>query len=88
MAELEREEQEDTEDLRQRVAQLELALESRVVIEQAKGMLAARHHVDLQTAFNALRFAARSNHLILRELALRVISEPNTPAEIVSELSD
>jgi AmiR/NasT family two-component response regulator len=83
MAEVERE---DTQDLRERVAQLELALESRVVIEQAKGMLAARHHVDLQTAFNALRLAARSNHLILRELALRVISEPETPAEIVHQL--
>ena len=87
MAEVEREEREDADDLRERVAQLELALESRVVIEQAKGMLAARHHVDLQTAFNALRLAARSNHLILRELALRVISEPETPAEIVLELT-
>jgi AmiR/NasT family two-component response regulator len=65
---------------------LELALESRVVIEQAKGMLAARHHVTLQTAFDALRLAARSNHLILRELALRVISEPETPGEIVHQL--
>ena len=83
MAEVERE---DTEDLRERVAQLELALESRVVIEQAKGMLAARHHVDLQTAFNALRLAARSNHLILRELAHRVVAEPETPAEIVYQL--
>ena len=86
MAEVEREEPEDAEDLRERVAQLELALESRVVIEQAKGMLAARHHVDLQTAFKALRLTARSNHLILRELALRVISEPETPAEIVRQL--
>ena len=83
MAEVERA---DTDDLRERVAQLELALESRVVIEQAKGMLAARHHVDLQTAFNALRLAARSNHLILRELAHRVVAEPETPAEIVYQL--
>jgi AmiR/NasT family two-component response regulator len=77
----------DTEDeLRARVAELEIALESRVVIEQAKGMIAARHHVDLQTAFHALRMAARSNHLILRELALRVVTEPGTPAEIVQRL--
>ena len=83
MAEVER----DTEDeLRARVAELETALESRVVIEQAKGMIAARHHVDLQTAFHALRLAARSNQLILRELAFRVISEPATPAEIVQRL--
>jgi AmiR/NasT family two-component response regulator len=77
----------DTEDeLRARVAELEIALESRVVIEQAKGMIAARHHVDLQTAFHALRLAARSNHLLLRELALRVITEPGTPAEIAQLL--
>ena len=83
MAEVERE---DADELRERVTQLELALESRVVIEQAKGMIAARHHVDLQTAFDALRRAARSNHLILRELAARVITEPGTPAEIVQQL--
>ena len=84
MAEVER----NTEDeLRARVAELEIALESRVVIEQAKGMIAARHHVDLQTAFHALRVAARSNHLILRELAFRVVSEPSTPAEIADQLS-
>ena len=85
MAEVER----DTEeDLRARVSELETALESRVVIEQAKGMIAARHHVDMQTAFNALRLAARSNHLILRELAVRMITEPDTPAEIVQQLYD
>lgn len=83
MAEVERETE---DDLRARVSELEAALESRVVIEQAKGMIAARHHVDLQTAFDALRRAARSNHLILRELAARVITEPGTPAEIVQQL--
>lgn len=85
MAEVERE---DADELRERVTQLELALESRVVIEQAKGMLAARHHVDLQTAFDALRLAGRSNHLVLRELALRVINEPETPVEILRQLND
>lgn len=83
MAEIERE---DADELRERVTQLELALESRVVIEQAKGMLAARHHVDMQTAFDALRQAARSNQLILRELASRVINEPDTPDEIRRQL--
>jgi AmiR/NasT family two-component response regulator len=83
MAEIERE---DADELRERVTQLELALESRVVIEQAKGMLAARHHVDMQTAFDALRHAARSNQLVLRELASRVINEPDTPDEIRRQL--
>jgi AmiR/NasT family two-component response regulator len=83
MAEVERE-----DDLYARIEQLETALESRVVIEQAKGMLAARHHIDLQMAFDALRRAARSNHLVLRELAQRVIAEPTTPPEIMRSLYD
>jgi AmiR/NasT family two-component response regulator len=83
MAEVERE-----DDLYARIEQLETALESRVVIEQAKGMLAARHHIDLQRAFDALRRAARSNHLVLRELAQRVIAEPATPPEIMRSLYD
>lgn len=75
-----------TDALRERIAQLEAALESRVVIEQAKGMIAARHLLDVDAAFDALRRAARSNHLGLRELAARVIVEPSTPAEILAEL--
>ena len=67
--------------------QLEGALGSRVVIEQAKGVLSARHEIDVQTAFDVLRRAARSHQLKLRDLAERVISEPTTPREIARYLA-
>jgi len=66
--------------------QLEGALSSRVVIEQAKGVLAARHEIDLQTAFDVLRRGARSHQLKLRDLAQRVVNEPTTPREIARYL--
>ena len=69
-----------------RTAQLEGALDSRVVIEQAKGVLSARHEIDVQTAFDVLRRGARSHQLKLRDLAQRVISEPATPREIARYL--
>ena len=71
----------------EKTEQLEGALDSRVVIEQAKGVLAARHEIDLQTAFDVLRRGARSHQLKLRELAQRVISEPTTPREIARYLT-
>ena len=73
-----------SEALRERVHELE----SRMVIEQAKGMIAARHHIGLQAAFEAMRRVARSNHMSLHQLAAGVVSEPGTPLEIVRELYD
>jgi AmiR/NasT family two-component response regulator len=67
--------------------QLSHALNSRVVIEQAKGVLAARHEIDMQTAFDVLRRGARSHQLKLRDLAERVINEPSTPREIARYLT-
>jgi AmiR/NasT family two-component response regulator len=72
--------------LAEKTRQLETALESRVVIEQAKGIIAGRHAVDLQTAFDVLRRAARSNRLKLHHLAERVIAESETPVEVAHYL--
>ena len=56
-----------------RVGQLERALVSRVVIEQAKGALLARGAADLAGAFRALRLHARSHHLRLEDVAADVV---------------
>jgi AmiR/NasT family two-component response regulator len=53
--------------------QLEHALTSRVVIEQAKGFLAARHALDLGTAFIRLRGHARSRQRPLTDVARAVL---------------
>jgi GAF domain-containing protein len=55
-------------------AQLQHALDSRVVIEQAKGMLAARRGVSMDAAFAALREFARNNNRKLADVACDVVS--------------
>jgi GAF domain-containing protein len=51
------------------IVQLETALESRVTIEQAKGMLANHLDIDLNEAFGRLRHRARSSRRLLSEVA-------------------
>ena len=53
--------------------QLRAALHSRVVIEQAKGALAARADVSVADAFDRLRAYARRNHLRLADVASAVV---------------
>jgi transcriptional regulator with GAF, ATPase, and Fis domain len=50
-------------------AQLQRALESRVLIEQAKGVLSAQGDMDVDVAFTTLRTYARSHNLTLRAVA-------------------
>lgn len=52
--------------------QLQRALESRVLIEQAKGVLAAVGSLDMDEAFSTLRNYARSHHMTLRDVAQQV----------------
>jgi GAF domain-containing protein len=53
--------------------QLTRALNSRVVIEQAKGMVAERLGLDMERSFNVLRTHARNHNLRLADVALAVI---------------
>jgi GAF domain-containing protein len=57
------------------VGQLRHALTSRVLIEQAKGVLVAREGLDLQAAFQRLRRRARSTGRPLADIAGEVIAE-------------
>jgi GAF domain-containing protein len=53
--------------------QLQAALHSRVVIEQAKGMLAERRGLEMDVAFDLLRSHARANNRKLSEVAAGVL---------------
>jgi hypothetical protein len=55
------------------VTQLQTALNSRVLIEQARGVVAERLGVDMDRAFGLLRENARANHRHLTDLAAAVV---------------
>jgi ANTAR domain len=71
-----------TEAAYERRAQLEQALQSRVAIEQAKGILAERYSLDPDAAFDVIRRAARSNRMKLHELVRRIRPGEPTPDEL------
>ncbi len=58
--------------------QLQTALNSRVIIEQAKGKLAERLGLDMEQAFNLLRDFARARNLRLSDLAQAFVDGTET----------
>lgn len=56
------------------VTQLQGALNSRVVIEQAKGILAERNKVDFPSAFHQMRSIARREQRPVRTVAADIVS--------------
>jgi hypothetical protein len=68
--------------LRERNLQLERALESRIVIEQAKGVLIERLALAPDLAFEILRRAARSQRRRIHVLAAEVVASRDTPPDI------
>lgn len=60
-------------ELAVRAEQLQSALDSRVAIEQAKGMLAEREKITVDEAFTVLRNHARKNGIKLHQVARDVV---------------
>jgi hypothetical protein len=58
---------------------LQRALNSRVVIEQAKGVLAERNGVSMVIAFDSLRLYARDQNIKLTDLAYTVVHNDFNP---------
>ena len=55
--------------------ELQHALDSRVIIEQAKGVLSRHHAVSVDEAFGLLRSYSRRNSVRLRDVANAVVHE-------------
>lgn len=63
-------------------AQLSNALNSRVIIEQAKGMICQSTGSDMNEAFNRLRTHARNHNEGLTDLATRVVTKVISPRDL------
>jgi hypothetical protein len=72
---------------REQIRQLESALESRILIEQAKGVLRERFGWSAQDAFEILRYAARSTRIKIHALAADVVASGETPAAVTVALA-
>lgn len=64
----------DERQLAMLAEQLQGALSSRVMIEQAKGYLAAKYETDTATAFTAMRQYARNHNLRLHDVAGDIVA--------------
>jgi len=64
--------------------QLQNALNSRVTIEQAKGVLAERRGITVDQAFALLRAYARNHNLHLSDLARQIADGTSTATELLS----
>jgi ANTAR domain len=62
--------------------QLQTALTSRVVVEQAKGVLAQHHGLSMDAAFDRLRRYTRNRNLRLAEVARQLTTNQLNPAAI------
>lgn len=66
----------------ERRAQLEHALDSRVSIEQAKGIVAERYRLELNEAFDLIRRASRSQRMKLHDFVLTIRPGEDTPSAL------
>jgi AmiR/NasT family two-component response regulator len=76
----------ENELLRTENEQLRVALASRIVIEQAKGVLLERFDLPSEDVFQLLRMAARRSRRNIHELAEEVLKTRVTPDSIQREI--
>jgi AmiR/NasT family two-component response regulator len=72
---------------RQLAQQLQDALNSRIVIEQAKGVIAEKREVNMDTAFSLLRETARSAQVRLVDLASSVANRRLDVTEAIERVT-
>jgi hypothetical protein len=72
----------------ERRAQLEHALQSRVAIEQAKGIVAERYGLEPDEAFELIRRAARTNRMKLHDFVRTIRPGVQSPSELVAVLPE
>jgi GAF domain-containing protein len=60
-------------EARRRDEQLQYALDSRIIIEQAKGMLAEHAQIDMAAAFDHIRARSRNTNTKLTDLATHIV---------------
>ena len=70
-------------EARELAAHLQTALNSRIVIEQAKGVIAERLDCDMDQAYQALRWYARDRNIRLRSVAVSVVAGDGTVDDLV-----
>jgi GAF domain-containing protein len=63
--------------------QLQGALNSRIVIEQAKGAVAQAHHISVDEAFTRIRTYARNNNKKLTDLADTIVADRSTLLNLI-----
>lgn len=69
----------ETQQLRTTIAQLEHALSSRIIIEQAKGVIAVLRDITPDEAFVLLRNRARGNGRNIHEVAAEIVAARQFP---------
>ncbi len=67
---------------------LQRALNTRIVVEQAKGVLSERGGLPMEATFELLRSYARSNNLKLSEVAQSVVYPPHIADTVLGRLPD
>ncbi len=66
--------------------QLQGALDSRIIVEQAKGVLSERADVDMEAAFNHLRRFSRDHNRRLSEVAKALVTRTLTTEQLIGHV--